>query len=120
MKDHKETIAAMRHCAKGVGCDGCPYQNNSDGCTTIRKEALEIIDELTVQLEQQNAPRDLETLAQSHSEEINALHDQLCKMSMEFERAQRELADTRRELIHLRTVKATAEAFLGVKIDGQM
>lgn len=120
MKDHEKTIAAMRHCAKEVGCDGCPCQNNADGCATIRKEAIEIIDELTAQLEQQSTARDLETIAQSHSEEIRKLHDELCRVNVEYERTQRELYEARKELATLRAIKATTEAFLGVKIDGQM
>ncbi len=119
MKTYEEIIKSLESCTnQSVGCDDCVYDTMDSGCTQLKKDALKMLKELKAQLEQ---PVQInEAAMQSHSEEICKLNDELCKVSMELERYQRECAEAQRELTHLRAVKATAEAFLGRKINGQM
>lgn len=119
MKDYEKIVKALECCAKegDSHCDECPYIGNN--CRQKDSDARELILELKAQLEQPTEC-DHEIIAQSHSEEICKLHDKLCEAEIAHERTQRELAEAEQELKYLRAVKATAEAFLGRKIDGQM
>ena len=117
MKNFEKIVQACKICVESEGCDGCPYADGS--CAPdLRKDVLNLITEMKTELDR--PVQDYESLAQSHSEEIRKLHDKLSKAEIVHERTQRELYEAQKELTYLRAVKATAEAFLGVKIDGQM
>lgn len=120
MKDFEKIVKALECCsAEGnAPCDECPYKENN--CRQKDRDARELILELKAQLEQPTTACDHEIIAQSHSEEIRKLNDKLGKAEIAHERTQRELHEAQKELTYLRAIKATAEAFLGVKIDGQM
>lgn len=120
MKDYEKVIKGLKVCAANVTCEECPYDGGRGGCTELRKHALELFEEMKAQLEQPATACDHESIAQSHSEEIRKLHDKLTDAEITLERTQRELSEAEQELKYLRTIKATTEAFLGVKIDGQM
>lgn len=117
MKDYKNILKALECCsAEGnAPCDECPYKENN--CRQKDRDAIELIEEMKAQLEQPTTACDSEIIAQSHSEEIRKLNDELCRVNVEYERTQRELFEAERELKYLRVIKATTEAFLGVKID---
>ena len=118
MKTREEIIRSLGICIDpDMACSECAYCNEHNGCSQLRKDAFELFKEMQAK---PTTGCNYEAIAQSHSEEIRKLNDELCRVNVEYEHAQRELADTRRELIHLRTVKATAEAFWGVKINGKM
>lgn len=120
MKDCEKVIQALKICADDYfGCTECPYNDKSNGeCSSkLKLDACELIEELKAQLEQPTKCN-CESIAQSHSEEISKLHDKLAVAEIALERTQRELAEAEQELKYLRAVKATTEAFLGVKIDG--
>ena len=104
MKDRKKIIKALELCTSSDPdkCDKCPY---GDNCDEADKDALALIKELL----ERPVPND---------EKICKLHDQLCCVTLERDRAYADLAEAQKELTVLRAVKATAEAFLGVKIDG--
>lgn len=120
MKNYEKVIQGLKVCTAHSNCDGCPYEGIEDGCTQMKREACESLEEMKAQLEQPTTACDHESLAQSHSEEICKLHDKLADAEITLERTQRELAEAEQELKYLRVIKATTEAFLGVKIDGQM
>ena len=113
MKDYEKVIKGLKVCAANGTCEECPYDGGRVGCIELRKEALELLEEMKAQLEQPTTACDYEA-------ECRKLNDELCKVSVELERYQRECAEAQRELAFLRAVKATAEAFLGRKINGQM
>lgn len=115
LKDFEREIAAIKHCAKDLGCDSCPYHNDTTGCGTLRVKTAELIDFL---MSPPPTACDYEAIAQSHSEEIKKLHDKLSKAETVHERTQHELREARKELIALRAVRDTVEAFLGRKING--
>lgn len=73
-------------------------------------EIVELIEETKNELERPMP--DYEAISHKLGEELE-------RVEIEYERTQRELAEAQRELAYLRGVKATAEAFLGVKIDGK-
>lgn len=117
MKDFEKIVKACEKCTSSPGCEGCPYENE-ECYDTFKKDVLGLITEMKARLEQ---PVQINEVAmQSHSEEIRKLNDELCRVNVEYERTQRELYEAQKELTTLRAIKATAEAFLGVKIDGQM
>jgi hypothetical protein len=123
MKDFKKIVESLTICANHPGCTNCAYRNTESNRTChdlLKQDALELIKELKAQLEQPTTVCDSEIIAQSHSEEIRKLNDKLCKAEVAHEGTQRELHEAQKELAYLRAIKATAEAFLGVKIDGQM
>ena len=119
MKKYENIMMALEICAEEDAdhCDECPYIGK---CRELRADAARLIEELVDRLEHPTTERDHESLAQSHSEEICKLYDKLADAEITLERTQRELFEAERELKYLRTIKATVEAFLGVKIDGQM
>lgn len=120
MKDFEKIVKALECCsAEGnAPCDECPYKEVN--CRQKDRDARELILELKAQLESPTTACDSEIIAQSHSEEIRKLNDKLGEAEIAHERTQRELHEAQKELAYLRAIKATAEAFLGVKIDGQM
>ncbi len=116
MKDY-EIIKLVERCVAGE-CVDCPY--TTADCSEVLERILELAKRQKAQLEQPTTACDHEIIAQSHSEEIRKLHDKLCEAEIAHERIQRELSEAQKELAYLRAIKATTEAFLGVKIDGQM
>ena len=129
MEKYNKILTACKWCIDSPGCDGCPYHHIEDGCVQLKKDIIELFEEMKAQPDR--PVQDNEALLQSHSEEIRKLYDKLSgeihklnnKLSeaeIAHERTQRELAEAQKELAYLRAVKATAEAFLGAKIDGQM
>jgi hypothetical protein len=109
MKDYEKVIKGLKVCAANGTCEECPYDGGNDGCKELRGDALELIEEMKAQLEQPKISVDFESIAQSHSEEL--------RMALaECDRVRTDLHRAEIELIHLRAVKATTEAFLGVKI----
>lgn len=116
MNRNERFIEVMKGCVSNTGCEKCPHRGKSKCIDLLLTDAIE-------RLEKQSVPVgcvDHESIAQSHSEEIRKLHDELCRVNVEYERTQRELYEAQKELATLRAIKATTEAFLGVKIDGQM
>jgi chromosome segregation ATPase len=121
MKDFEKIVESLDICANNPDCSKCAYENagNKISChDVLKQDALALIKELKAQLEQPTTACDSEIIAQNHSEEIRKLHDKLADAEITLERTQRELAEAEQELKYLRAVKATTEAFLGVKIDG--
>lgn len=114
MKDY-EVIATLERCVKD-DCKNCPFREREDDCMGIVNHALSLIKEQKTKLEQ---PTPIESkIIHKYDEQLCKLNDELCKVGIEYERTQCELAEAREELTYLRAVKATAEAFLGRKIDG--
>lgn len=114
MNRNERFIEIAKKCVRNEGCLDCPYSGKGDRLDLLITDAIE-------RLEKQSAPVgcvDHESLAQSHSEEIRKLHDKLADAEITLERTQRELYEAQKELACLRVIKATTEAFLGVKIDG--
>lgn len=121
MKDYEKIVKSLTICANHPGCTDCAYKNIESNRTChdlLKQDALALIKELKAQLEHPTTACDSEIIAQSHSEEIRKLHDKLADAEITLERTQRELNEAEQELKYLRAVKATTEAFLGVKIDG--
>ena len=114
MKDYEKEIAAMEHCAKEVGCDGCPYKDHENGCASLRKISLEIIRELQAELDKPMP--DYSHIAKEYDKDVRKLNDELCRLNADYERVCADLYEAQKELAYLRAVKATAEAFLGAKI----
>lgn len=112
MKEYEKVVNGLKQCLnRAVECEGCPYEEKCNGCMEMKADALALIEELQAQLEQPKITVDYESIAQTHSEEL--------RMALaECDRVRTDLHRAEVELIHLRAVKATAEAFLGVKIDG--
>ena len=115
MKDC-EIINAYERCTYSQGCEDCPYRDCDSCIDRLMEDALGLLKKLN----ETTTACDHEIIAQSHSEEIRKLHDKLADAEITLERTQRELFEAERELKYLRAIKATVEAFLGVKIDGQM
>lgn len=114
MNRNERFIEVMKRCVTNTGCEKCPHRGKSNCLDLLLTDAIE-------RLEKQSAPVgcvDHESIAQSHNEEIRKLHDKLADAEITLERTQREFYEAQKELAYLRAVKATTEAFLGVKIDG--
>lgn len=110
-----QIIKLAERCVAGK-CEDCPYTTND--CSEVLERLLELAKRQKAQLEQPVIAGE-ECTAMPNYEEINRkLEDKLCKAEIEHERTQRELYEAQRELEYLRAVKATAEAFLGRKIEG--
>lgn len=109
MNRNERFIEIAKKCVRNEGCLGCPHSGKDDCVGLLMADAIE-------RLEKQSAP----TVMPDYEAECRRLNDELCRVNVEYERTQRELADAQNELAYLRAIKATAEAFLGVKIDGQM
>ena len=86
----------------------------------MKADALNLIEELKARLEQPVTACDYELTFKAYDQDIRKLNDSLCCVTMERDRACADLAEAQKELTYLRGIKATAEAFLGAKIDGQM
>jgi hypothetical protein len=113
MKEH-EIFEKAERCVLG-NCKDCPY--TTEDCSNVLKNLLELAKRYKAQLEQPTTAG-AECAVMPNYEEINRkLEDKLCKAEIEHERTQRDLYEAQRELAHLRAVKATAEAFLGRKIE---
>lgn len=113
MKD-REIINAYERCVYSQGCEDCPYRDCNSCVDRLMKDAFGLLKKLN----EPTTDCNYESIAQSHSEEIRKLHDKLADAEITLERTQRELNEAEQELKYLRTIKATTEAFLGVKIDG--
>lgn len=112
MKDYGKIVEALKICADdNFGCANCPYNDGDNGkCSNKMKlDALELIEEMKAQLEQPTTACDYEAISHKLEEELE-------RVEIENERIQRELSEAQKELAYLRAVKATTEAFLGVKI----
>lgn len=108
MKDFEKIVTACEKCISSPGCEGCPYEHE-ECYDTFKKDVLDLITEMKAQLEQPTSC--------NYEAECRRLNDELCRVNVEYEHTQRELYEAQKELAYLRAVKATAEAFLGVKID---
>lgn len=119
MKDYEKIVKAMELCAKEDIdlCEECPY---TGCCQKMKTDAVELFEEMKAQLEQPKTACDYELTFKAYEADIRKLNDELSRVNAEYERTECDLHRAEVELIHLRAVKATAEAFLGVKIDGQM
>lgn len=109
MNRNERFIEIAKKCVRNEGCLGCPHSGKDDCVGLLMADAIE-------RLEKQSAPVgyvDHESLAQSHSEEIRKLNDELCCCTMERDRARADLDKAQYELAHLRTIKSVVEAFLG-------
>lgn len=108
MKNYESIMMALEICAEESAdrCDECPYVGK---CRELRTDAARLIEELVDRLEHPTTACDYE--ATSHK-----LGEELERVEIENERIQRELSEAQKELAYLRAVKATTEAFLGVKI----
>lgn len=106
MKDFEKTVKAMELCALEdvERCEECPYEHR---CQKLKADAVEMLQEMKA--------RNYEYSVENHK-----LRDKLADAEITLERTQRELYESQKELAYLRAIKATTEAFLGVKIDGQM
>lgn len=107
MNRNERFIEIAKKCSRGEDCLGCPYRSKKDCVGLLLTDAIE-------RLEKQSAP----TVMPDCETECRRLNDELCRVNVEYERTQRELHEVRKELAYLRAIKATTEAFLGVKIDG--
>ena len=116
MNRNERFIEIAKKCVHNEGCLGCPHSGKDDCVGLLMADAIE-------RLEKQSAPTtecDYELTFKAYEADIRKLNDELCRVNVEYERTQRELYEAQKELAYLRVIKATAEAFLGVKIDGQM
>ena len=111
MKD-REIINAYERFTYSQGCEDCPYRD----CDSCIDRLMEDTWGVLKKLNEPTAECNYEALTQSHSEEIRKLNDKLADAEITLERTQRELTDAEQELAYLRAIKATTEAFLGVKI----
>ena len=105
MRRNERFIEVAKHCMNDEGCDKCPYNGKADCINLLLADAIE-------RLEKQSAPTsmpDYEAISHKLGEELE-------RVEIENERTQRELSEAQKELAYLRAVKATTEAFLGVKI----
>lgn len=100
MKDY-EIVEVLECCVK-EDCANCPFRDDSDGCLSMTARAFDLIKRQKEQLER---PVD------------GSLNDKLCEVTIELERQNRYIADLQHEIAYLRAIKATAEAFLGRKIE---
>lgn len=108
-----ELIEWLERCVKD-DCDNCPYRYDSEACLGITAWALDLIKYQMARLD--TLVND--SAAMPNYEEINRkLEEKLCEAEIVHERIQRDLSEAQKELAHLRAVKATAEAFLGRKIE---
>ena len=113
MNRNERFIEVAKKCIDdGAGCDGCPYFGKNGCVDLLMADAIERLEKQSVLV----GCVDHKALAQSHRKEIRKLNDKLADAEITLERTQRELAEAQKELAYLRAVKATTEAFLGVKI----
>jgi hypothetical protein len=119
MKEYEKVVNGLKQCLnRAVECEGCPYEEKCNGCMEMKADALALIEEMKAQLEQPTIACDYELTFKAYDADICKLNDKLSRVNVEYERTQCELAEAQKELTVLRAVKATTEAFLGVKIDG--
>lgn len=133
MKEN-ELFEIAERCVHG-SCEGCGHK--AADCDNVLKNLLELAKTYKAELEQlkisgaecavmpdyeaedrSNVLKNNLELAKQYYEEINRqLEEKLCVAEIDHERIQRDLFEAQKELAHLRAVKATAEAFLGRKIE---
>ncbi len=105
MKD-REIMEAFERCTYSQGCEKCPYYGNESCIDALIEDAFELCKKL---YEQPTTACDYEAISHKLGEELE-------RVEIENERIQSELSEAQKELAYLRAVKATTEAFLGVKI----
>lgn len=123
MKDYEKIVKSLEHClSKNLECDGCPYEEKCSGCAEMKADALALIKEMKAQLDATTpdpaacAP-DYKAECDRLKKECCKLNDQLCRVTMDCDRAYADRNEMQSELDSLRAVRATAEAFLGRKIE---
>ncbi|MBQ2241483.1 MAG: hypothetical protein II319_05025 [Clostridia bacterium] len=118
MKDYETIIKTLKLCTDlSKDCDNCPYADEPDACKRVKIDAVKLLEEMKAALEQPTTAG-AECAVMPNYEEINRkLEEKLCEAEIDHERAQRSLYEAQEELAYLRAVKATAEAFLGRKIE---
>ena len=116
MKDYEDIVKALKCCATEpvANCDVCPYKESN--CRQKDRDALKLIEERKAELEQPKIGCDYELTLKAYETDIRKLTNKLSEAEIAHERTQRELAEAQNELIRLRAIKATTEAFLGREI----
>ena len=118
MKKYEKVITACKWCIEHHLCIDCPYYETEEGCIGLKKDTIEVLESMKAELEQPTAMLNYEAENHGLNAELRKLSNKLSEAEIAHERTQRELAEAQNELVYLRAVKATAEAFLGVKING--
>lgn len=109
MRRNERFIEVAKYCMNDEGCDKCPYNGKADCINLLLADAIERLEKQSVPLEQPTVMPDYEAISHKLGEELE-------RVEIENERIQSELSEAQKELAYLRAVKATTEAFLGVKI----
>lgn len=110
MENYEKVIRGLEFCLdKKVECEGCPYEEECNGCMEMKSDALALIEHLKARLDAIKKP-DPATCAPDYKAEYDRLKIECCKLNDQLCRMQSELDS-------LRAVRATAEAFLGRKIE---
>lgn len=119
MKTYEEILKGLECCSEpeAARCVECPYHEESD-CRKKDKDAIKLILELKAQLEQPVIAGEKCTAMPNYEEMYNRLEKEVCVITHERNLAYAERDQAQQELYYLRAVKATAEAFLGRKIEG--
>lgn len=104
MKNYANIAKALECCSykERAHCEECYYAGN---CHQKDKDALALIEEMKAKLDDLSQPAAMP----NYEVEYNKLHCENAELHIE-------IAEMREELIHLRAVKAAAEAFLGREI----
>lgn len=105
MKDH-EIIKLAERCVAGE-CADCPY--TTEDCGEVLERTLELAKRYKAELEQPKTAGAECTVMPDYEVEYNRLSCENAKLHIQIN-------EMREELIFLRAVKATAEAFLGREI----
>ena len=127
MKDFEKIVKSLERCNAGANkCDGCAYNDPlyAPSCgKCLVNDAIKLLKEMKTQLDAVKKP-DPEACATNYEaecrrleKELCKLNDALCRVTMDYERACADRAEMQSELDSLRAVRATAEAFLGRKIE---
>ena len=123
MKNYEKVVNGLEQCLnRAVECEGCPYEENCNTCMAMKADALALIKEMKAQLDATTpdpaacAP-DYKAECDRLKKECCKLNDALCRVTMDYERVCADRAEMESELDSLRAVRATAEAFLGRKIE---
>jgi hypothetical protein len=114
MTDH-EIIKLAERCVAGE-CTDCPYSN--EDCPDVLERTLAIAKRLKAQLEQPVTAGEERAVMPDYERKCSELEADIRSLTFERDCVNAELANTQTELAFLRAVKATAEAFLGRKIEG--
>lgn len=113
MKDYENIVKALKLCASSDPdkCEQCPY---NEKCDSLEMDVLAVMERMKAELDKPMP--DYSHITKQYDAEVRKLNDKLTAAEISLERAQRELAEEQKELVYLRAVKVTAEAFLGRKI----